>query len=60
MSMLEIPLTRRFCKESCGTLVDEVPAVRGTDHNAPRSMAGVIILGGETRPTGHEEVAIAE
>lgn len=46
MSKLETPLTRRFWRESGGTLIEEYPLVKGSRNQGRRLVDGLIIRDG--------------
>ena len=49
MSKRETPLTRRFWRETGGTLIEEFPAVRRSKTNSARWLDGLIVLGVKKR-----------
>ncbi|MFT5324193.1 MAG: hypothetical protein ACI8P0_002053 [Planctomycetaceae bacterium] len=56
MSKHESWMTRWYWRQVGGTLIEEFPAVRRTQHCGQRLLDGVIVVGGEHRIVRHAEV----
>ncbi len=58
MSKHETPLIRAYWQQVGGTLIEEFPAVKRTQHNEARYIDAVIIPGEETKVTRAADVSL--
>lgn len=59
MSKLETPLTRWYWEKVGGTLIEEFPLVRRSEHSSARWADGLVIPDGETRIAKPDEIHLA-